>query len=220
MSRPACHAYTFDSSTKQCHMKGAFGLTAVEKTGSTSAWMIGGNPVVPAVTPPVVTPPIVTPPVSNPPPSVPSPLPPVPVPSPTPPTVPSPLPPVVPPPVPSPVPPTTPAVVPSTVQPPAVTPPTTPPTMPPSPTDVGSGGNAVQRGELTAFGEGDVRGSGDGKFACAYPKLSPWASKYYAAINVGAWEGGAQCGRCAVARCVDERCKVKDKTVKVYIVDQ
>lgn len=34
------------------------------------------------------------------------------------------------------------------------------------------------------------------------------------------WNGARQCGRCITARCVDSRCKVRDKWVTVYVMDQ
>lgn len=34
------------------------------------------------------------------------------------------------------------------------------------------------------------------------------------------WNGARQCGRCIQARCVDARCKVKNKWVTVYVMDQ
>ncbi|PRW60709.1 tRNA pseudouridine synthase mitochondrial-like [Chlorella sorokiniana] len=79
-------------------------------------------------------------------------------------------------------------------------------------------GATIYKGDATAFSDA-VAGTGD-SFACAYPTLSPWQSTYFAAINIGQWDGGRQCGRCAMARCVDSRCRVKNKWVQVYLVDQ
>lgn len=73
------------------------------------------------------------------------------------------------------------------------------------------------KGDGTAFSDA-VNGSG-AAFACSFHTLNPKFSSYFAAINAAQWEDGAACGRCALARCVDERCPVRGEDVLVSIVD-
>jgi len=74
------------------------------------------------------------------------------------------------------------------------------------------------KGDGTAYSDA-VNGTGKA-FACSFRSLNPTFSRYFAAINIHQWEEGAACGRCALARCVDDRCKVKNEDVLVQIVDQ
>ena len=77
--------------------------------------------------------------------------------------------------------------------------------------------NDTYVGDGTAFAAA-VNHSGAG-FACAYPYLGNFASVYFAAINKPQYAGGAQCGHCAVVRCIDLRCSVRNKDILVQILD-
>lgn len=74
------------------------------------------------------------------------------------------------------------------------------------------------KGDATAYGNGPV--TSGATFSCPYGTLSAWQRVYYAAINAPQWNRARQCGRCIQARCVDARCKVKNKWVTVYVMDQ
>jgi hypothetical protein len=75
----------------------------------------------------------------------------------------------------------------------------------------------VFAGDGTAFSD-SVNNTGAG-FACSYRYLNDRQSRFFAAINQAQWEEGRTCGRCARARCVDERCPVRNEDVVVSIVD-
>lgn len=72
-------------------------------------------------------------------------------------------------------------------------------------------------GDGTAF-SGPLNGSA-AQFACAYHYVNPQFSRMFAAMNIKQWEGGAVCGRCIKAKCVDPKCETKDKEVVVQILD-
>jgi hypothetical protein len=71
-------------------------------------------------------------------------------------------------------------------------------------------------GDGTAYSDAVDNGKG---FACSMRELAIPFKTHFAAINIKQWEDGKACGRCIKARCVDERCTVKDKEVLVQVVD-
>ncbi|PSC75036.1 tRNA pseudouridine synthase mitochondrial-like [Micractinium conductrix] len=98
---------------------------------------------------------------------------------------------------------------------PLASPPPPPQQSPPPGGAVPSG--TMYKGQATAFSPAVTNGKA---FSCPYNTLSAWQRVYFAAINVAQWDGGRQCGKCVMARCVDPRCKVKNKWVTVHLIDQ
>jgi hypothetical protein len=78
-------------------------------------------------------------------------------------------------------------------------------------------GRSMYVGDGTAYSEAVPDGSG---FACSFRKLFKHTKIYFAAINIEQWENGLSCGRCVNVLCTDPFCTVKNKKVKVQIVDQ
>ena len=72
-------------------------------------------------------------------------------------------------------------------------------------------------GDGTAYSDSVDNGKG---FACSMRELAPTFKTNFAAINIKQWDDGKACGRCVKARCVDDRCKIKNQDVLVQIVDQ
>lgn len=92
---------------------------------------------------------------------------------------------------------------------------------PPPPS--GSNGGLTPTGTLfRGQGTSYAAPAGSLVFSCAYPwnGMSPWQKVYFAAINIQMWDGGLQCGKCARARCVDPRCKIRGQWVAVHFLDQ
>jgi expansin (peptidoglycan-binding protein) len=71
-------------------------------------------------------------------------------------------------------------------------------------------------GDGTAYSDTVSDGKG---FACSMREIADPFKSHFAAINAKQWEDGKACGRCVKARCVDDRCLVKNKDVVVQIVD-
>lgn len=71
-------------------------------------------------------------------------------------------------------------------------------------------------GDGTAYSDSVDTGKG---FACSMRELASPFKANFAAINHAQWEEGKACGRCIKARCVDDRCPVKNKDVLVQVVD-
>ncbi|KAI3429470.1 hypothetical protein D9Q98_005562 [Chlorella vulgaris] len=83
--------------------------------------------------------------------------------------------------------------------------------------DLGRSRDLAFKGQATAYSPPVVNGK---KFACAYPTLSAWQRVYFASINLPQWDGAKQCGRCVMAKCVDARCKIRNKYIVAQVVDQ
>lgn len=71
-------------------------------------------------------------------------------------------------------------------------------------------------GDGTAYSDTVESGK---SFACSMRELAPTFTRNFAAINSEQWENGNSCGRCIKARCVDDRCLVKNEDVLVQVVD-
>jgi len=72
-------------------------------------------------------------------------------------------------------------------------------------------------GDGTAYSDAVPDGSG---FACSFRKIFEHTQTYFAAINIEQWEDGLACGKCVNVWCTDDFCTVKDKKIKMQIVDQ
>ncbi|KAL4548843.1 hypothetical protein Ndes2526B_g01385 [Nannochloris sp. 'desiccata'] len=75
----------------------------------------------------------------------------------------------------------------------------------------------LYHGEATYYSD-TIPADGAAQFTCSFPYLSPWAQKYFVAINEVMWDQGRNCGRCVKVTCTDPECNGKPDVI-AFIVD-